>query len=152
VRVTGLDHVVFVVSDVEASVRWYQDLLGCEVERLEQWRRGEVIFVSLRITPTTIIDLFPGGEEVPGTAEVRSSKQPASAASRGEPEAEQPRPMRSIDHVALVVEDADLEALAARTDLDVESGPSDLWGAQGNGRGVYVRDPDRNLVELRTYG
>jgi catechol 2,3-dioxygenase-like lactoylglutathione lyase family enzyme len=125
VRVTGLDHVVFVVSDVEASVRWYQDLLGCEVERLEQWRRGEVIFVSLRITPTTIIDLFPGGEEVPGTG---------------------------IDHVALVVEDADLEALAARTDLDVESGPSDLWGAQGNGRGVYVRDPDRNLVELRTYG
>jgi catechol 2,3-dioxygenase-like lactoylglutathione lyase family enzyme len=124
VRVTGLDHVVFVVSDVEASVRWYQDLLGCGVERLEQWRRGEVIFVSLRITPTTIIDLFPGGEAAAGTG---------------------------IDHVALVVEDVDLDALAARTDLDVESGPSDLWGAQGSGRGVYVRDPDRNLVELRTY-
>ena len=125
-RVTGLDHVVFVVSDVEASVRWYRDLLGCQVERLEEWRRGEVIFVSLRITPTTIIDLFPvgAGGEVPGTG---------------------------LDHVALVVEDVDLDELAARSDLDVESGPSDLWGAQGDGRGVYLRDPDRNLVELRTY-
>ena len=108
-KVTGLDHVVFVVSDVEASVRWYQELLGCEIERLEEWRRGEVIFVSLRITPTTIIDLFPSADPPPGTG---------------------------IDHVALVV----------------ESGPSELWGAQGNGRGVYLRDPDRNLVELRTYG
>jgi catechol 2,3-dioxygenase-like lactoylglutathione lyase family enzyme len=123
-RVTGLDHVVFVVSDVEASVRWYQDLLGVEVERLDQWRNGEVIFVSLRITPTTIIDLFPGNDPS-GTG---------------------------IDHVALVVEDVDLDELAARPDLEVESGPSDLWGAQGNGRGVYLRDPDRNLVELRTYG
>ena len=124
-KVTGLDHVVFVVSDVEASVRWYQELLGCEVERLEEWRRREVIFVSLRITPTTIIDLFPSAERPPGTG---------------------------IDHVALVVEDVDLDELAARSDLTVESGPSDLWGAQGNGRGVYLRDPDRNLVELRTYG
>jgi catechol 2,3-dioxygenase-like lactoylglutathione lyase family enzyme len=124
-RVTGLDHVVFVVSDVEASVRWYQDLLGVEVERLDQWRNGEVIFVSLRITPTTIIDLFPSNEPAPGTG---------------------------IDHVALVVEDVDLDELAARPGLAIESGPSDLWGARGNGRGVYLRDPDRNLVELRTYG
>ena len=124
-QVTGLDHVVFVVSDVEASVRWYQELLGCEIERLEEWRRGEVIFVSVRITPTTIIDLFPSSEPPPGTG---------------------------IDHVALVVEDVDLDELAARPDLLVESGPSELWGAQGSGRGVYLRDPDRNLVELRTYG
>ncbi len=26
-----------------------------------------------------------------------------------------------------------------------------LWGAQGYGEGVYVRDPDGNMVELRTY-
>src|SRR6478735_8698041 len=104
-KLTGLDHVVFVVSDVEASVRWYQELLGCEVERLEEWRRSEVIFVSLRITPTTIIDLFPSAEPPPGTG---------------------------IDHVALRVEDVGLHELAAWPGFLVESGPSELWGAQGS--------------------
>lgn len=56
-----------------------------------------------------------------------------------------------IDHVALVVTDVDLDELARRTDLDVEGRPAVLWGAQGNGRGLYLRDPDRNLIELRTY-
>jgi hypothetical protein len=30
-------------------------------------------------------------------------------------------------------------------------GPADLFGAQGNGRGIYINDPAGNLVELRTY-
>lgn len=122
-KVTELDHVVLVVSDVEASVRWYQELLGCGVERLDEWRRHEAPFVSLRITPTTIIDLF-AGEAPPGTG---------------------------IDHVALVVDDVDLEEFASTTDLVIESGPKNLFGARGQGRGVYLRDPDHNLIELRTY-
>ena len=122
-KVVELDHVVLIVSDVEASVRWYQDLLGCQVERLDEWRRHEAPFVSLRITPTTIIDLF-AGVAPPGTG---------------------------IDHVALVVADVDLEQFASSTDLEIESGPSSLWGARGHGTGLYLRDPDRNLIELRTY-
>ena len=57
-------------------LRWYQDLLDVEVERLEEWRKGEAPFVSLRIDDGTVIDLFAGAE-VPGTG---------------------------IDHIALVVE------------------------------------------------
>jgi catechol 2,3-dioxygenase-like lactoylglutathione lyase family enzyme len=122
-RVEGIDHVVFVVSDLEKSVAWYRSLLDLEVERLDQWRAKEVIFVSLRIDDTTIIDLFEG----------------------------EPEPGR-VGHVALVVADAELDAVAARDGLDVEMGPSPLWGAQGNGTGIYVRDPDGNRIELRTYG
>ena len=122
-KVEGIDHVVFVVSDLERSLDWYRSLLGLEVERLDQWRAKEVIFVSLRIDDTTIIDLFEG----------------------------EPEPGR-VGHIALLVEDVDLAAVAGREDLDVEMGQATLWGAQGNGTGIYVRDPDGNRIELRTYG
>ncbi len=53
----------------------------------------------------------------------------------------------NVEHVALVV-DADLDAVA--TELGVAP-PTDLFGARGQGRGIYLRDPDGNGVELRTY-
>ena len=44
-----------------------------------------------------------------------------------------------------------LDELAASGAVDVVSGPSELWGAQGMGMGLYVTDPDGTVVELRTY-
>ena len=122
-RVTGFDHVVLVVSDVERSVAWYHDELGLEVERMEQWRAGEVLFPSLRLSPDSLIDVLAGE-----------------------------RTGENVNHIAVIVEDADLDALAASGRFDVAGGPADLFGARGQGRGLYVRDPDANLVELRTYG
>ena len=55
-EVTGLDHVVLVVADVERSIGFYRDLLGVGAERLEEWRRGEMLSVSLSLPQTTIID------------------------------------------------------------------------------------------------
>ena len=121
-RVTGFDHVVLVVSDVERSVAWYHDELGLEVERMEQWRAGEVLFPSLRLSPDSIIDVLAGE-----------------------------RTGENVNHIAVIVEDADLDALAASGRFDVAGGPADLFGARGQGRGLYIRDPDANLVELRTY-
>lgn len=122
VRVTGLDHVVLLVSDVERSVAWYRDLLGIPTERLEEWRRQEVLFPSLRLDATTLIDLLPGTPEG-----------------------------RNVDHLAVTVEDVDLAGLAATGVFDVVGGPADLYGARGQGTGLYVRDPDGHVVELRTY-
>jgi len=121
-RVTGIDHVVFNVSDVEKSVTWWRDLVGLEPVRLEEWRRGEVPFASVRISPSTIIDLF-----------VRE------------------RSGENVDHIALQVADADLDEIVASGRFDVVRGPLELFGAMGQGRGVYVRDPDGNEIELRTY-
>ena len=59
-RITGLDHIVLVCRDVEASLEFYCDRLGLEPERVDLWRRGEALFPSVRISPTTIIDLFAG--------------------------------------------------------------------------------------------
>jgi catechol 2,3-dioxygenase-like lactoylglutathione lyase family enzyme len=122
VRVRGLDHLVLVADDVEALVAWYRDELGLEALRLEEWRRGEVLFVSLRVNDTTLIDVL-----------------------RGERGAE------NVNHVALLVDGVDLDDLAASGRFEVVMGPADLYGAQGIGRGLYVRDPAGNLVELRTY-
>ncbi|MEY2446786.1 MAG: hypothetical protein QOH79_262 [Acidimicrobiaceae bacterium] len=121
-RITAVDHYVLVTPDVEALVAWYRDELGLQPERLDEWRRGEVLFVSLRVSDSTLIDLFTG--ERTGV---------------------------NVDHVALTVEDVDLDDLATSGRFDVEMSPADLFGARGTGRGIYIRDPAGNRVELRTY-
>jgi catechol 2,3-dioxygenase-like lactoylglutathione lyase family enzyme len=122
VKVTGLDHVVIDCADVERSVAWWRDELGCEPLRLEEWRRGEVPFVSVRLDATTIIDLF---------ARERTGE--------------------NVNHLALTVDGVDLAELAASGRLDVVGGPAQLFGAQGIGVGIYVRDPEGNTIELRRY-
>ncbi|MCZ7525428.1 MAG: VOC family protein [Acidimicrobiia bacterium] len=123
-RVTGFDHLVLIVEDVERSLAWYAGELGLEGLRVDEWRRGEVLFPSLRVDSTTIIDLLPG--------------------ERGG---------RNVDHLCLVVEPTDLPELAASGRLEVVGGPTDgLFGARGEATSLYVRDPDGNVVELRHYG
>jgi catechol 2,3-dioxygenase-like lactoylglutathione lyase family enzyme len=123
VRVNGFDHIVLLSSDIERSLAFYCDQLGMEPERVEEWRRGEVFFPSVRVADGTVIDVFPG--------------EPAG---------------KNVDHYCLVVEPTDLQAVVDRGDLDVQEGPVPRWGARGMGWSVYVRDPDGHVVELRHYG
>ena len=60
-KVTGLDHVVFRVADVERSLAFYVDTLGLAPVRVEEWRAGTVLFPSARVDAHTIIDIFPRG-------------------------------------------------------------------------------------------
>ena len=122
VRVHGIDHIVLTVSDVERSLAWYVDLLGLAGERVDEWRRGEVPFPSVRLSDSCIIDLFAG--EVSG---------------------------QNLDHFCLVVDAADVETVATDDRFDVLNGPVPRWGARGMGSSVYVSDPDGNTVELRSY-
>lgn len=121
--VTGLDHIVLVVADVERSLAWYIGELGLRPERVEEWRAGQVFFPSVRVDAGTVIDIVPG-EVGPG---------------RG-----------NVDHFCLVVDD-DVEALASSDRFEVVDGPGTRWGARGEAISLYVRDPDGNLVELRRY-
>jgi catechol 2,3-dioxygenase-like lactoylglutathione lyase family enzyme len=122
VKAVGLDHVVLNVADVERSLEWYCGELGLEGVRVDEWRRGEVLFPSVRLDEGTIIDLL-----------------------------QTERTGQNVDHVCLVVEPTDLEALAGSGVFDVVGGPARLFGARGEGAGLYVRDPDGNVVELRHY-
>jgi hypothetical protein len=56
-----------------------------------------------------------------------------------------------MDHLCLVIDTTDLDALVASGRFDVVGGPSEVFGARGIGTSVYVRDPDGNVVELRCY-
>ena len=84
-KVVGFDHVVVNTSNTEALLAFYCDELGLEPVRVDEWRKGEVLFPSVRVTPETLIDLFP-------------------AERSGE----------NMNHFCLVIEPTELDALAAR--------------------------------------
>ncbi len=113
---------MLVVSDVDRTLDWYVDRLGLEPLRVDEWRRGEVPFPSLRVNDSLVLDVIHG-----------------------------PRAGENVDHICLVVDTDDLTAVAESGEFDVVGGPSRLWGAKGFGQGLYVRDPDGNVLELRHY-
>jgi catechol 2,3-dioxygenase-like lactoylglutathione lyase family enzyme len=121
-RVREIDHVVLNVADVERSLAWYTGLLGLAPEMVDEWRAGDAPFPSVRVHPGFIIDLM-----------------------------QIERSGKNVDHICLVV-DGDPEAIAADERLDVIAGPVVRGGARGDGRSVYVSDPDGNTVELKSYG
>ena len=121
-RITALDHIVLNTGDVDRSLAWYTEVLGLRPERVDEWRRGEAPFPSVRINADTIIDLF---------LEDRTGE--------------------NMNHVCLVMSADDWEAMLAGGDIPIERGPSKVFGAHGVGQSIYTRDPDGNLVELRRY-
>jgi catechol 2,3-dioxygenase-like lactoylglutathione lyase family enzyme len=122
VIVVGLDHVVLTVEDEERSLAFYCGELGLEPLRVDQWRRHEAPFPSVRVDATTIIDLLGA-----------------------------PRTGENVDHVCLVVAPVDFEAIKASGRFVVIDGPARRFGARGEGTALYIRDPDGNVIELRYY-
>ncbi|GHG75795.1 VOC family protein [Streptomyces griseocarneus] len=121
-RVIAFDHLVLNVSDIERSLAFYTGPLGLEPVRVDEWRAGKVSFPSVRVNPSTIIDLF--------------------ARERGE---------SNVDHICLTVEPLDWEEVVASGTFTVVDGPGPRFGARGTAQSLYVLDPDGNTVELRWY-
>ena len=94
VRAVGFDHLVLITADVERSLAFYLDELGMEPVRVEEWRRGEVLFPSVRLNESAILDLLQGTPEG-----------------------------KNVDHICLVIEAVDLDALAESGRFDVVGGP-----------------------------
>lgn len=122
VRVTGFDHLVLTVADVERALAFYCGTLGLAPERVDEWRAGRAPFPSARVDAGTIIDLVHGR-----------------------------RGSSNVDHFCLVVAPLDWHQVIASGVFDVVEGPVGRFGARGSATSVYVRDPDGNVVELRWY-
>ncbi|MER6980534.1 VOC family protein [Streptomyces carpinensis] len=124
-RVIDFDHLVLNVADIERSLAFYTGPLGLRPVRVEEWRAGQVSFPSVRVSPTTIIDLVKAPHEQPEGS--------------------------NVDHICLVVEPLDWQQVVDSGVFTVLDGPGERFGARGTAVSLYVRDPDGNTVELRWY-
>jgi glyoxylase I family protein len=127
--IRGLDHVVLRVTDLDASLRFYTDALGCKPER----QLEELGLYQLR-AGSSLIDL------------VRVDS-PLGKLGGGPPAQEG----RNVDHFAIQLGRFDENAIRAHlAQHEIEPGDvAQRYGAKGNGPSMYIRDPDGNVVELK---
>ncbi|PWI44744.1 VOC family protein [Streptomyces sp. ICBB 8177] len=123
-RVIAFDHLVLNVADIERSLAFYTGPLGLEPVRVREWRAGDAPFPSVRVSPTTIIDLVRTPDQAKGS---------------------------NVDHICLVVDPLDWQEVVDSGVFTVLDGPGERFGARGTAVSLYVQDPDGNTVELRWY-
>jgi len=124
-RIDRLDHLVLTVADIDATVDFYTRVLGMKAVTFGAGRTALAFGQSK-------INLHQAGHEF-------------------EPKAHRPTP-GSADLCLITTDSLDrvVEELV-RHDVPIEEGPVERTGATGPILSVYVRDPDRNLIEVSTY-
>jgi len=129
-----LDHIVLAVTDMDAMLRFYLDVIGLMPHRVEEYRAGSALFPCARLTESTLIDLLPSMLWNAGDTSART--------------------WPNLNHFCIALEGEEWDPLLARLEkagVEIEAGPMTLSGARGDGTSVYIRDPDGNRVELRYY-
>jgi catechol 2,3-dioxygenase-like lactoylglutathione lyase family enzyme len=129
IQVRRLDHVVLRVRDVGRMARFYDEVLGCAVER----EVAELGLVQLR-AGDALIDLI----DVAGELGRRGGAPPGSEGG-------------NMDHLCLRIEPFDPAALSQHLkNHGIQADPVETrYGAEGFGPSIYIRDPEGNTVELK---
>jgi catechol-2,3-dioxygenase len=128
-----MDHIVLNAEDIEALIQFYTEVVELEPARVEEFRRGAVLFPSVRVNAQTIIDLAP--KAMWERSQLRTTGRP------------------NLNHFCLTVEKSEWERLRERlaTRQVVIEGPVPRWGARGTGTSFYFHDPEGNEIEARYY-
>ncbi len=125
-QLASLDHLVLTVRDIPATVAFYCDVLGMEVETFrpsDGSTRQALKFGAQKI------NLHEAGHEF-------------------EPKADAPTP-GSADLCFLSDQTLeDWQDHLTEHNVEVLEGPVARTGAQGPIRSIYLRDPDGNLIEI----
>ena len=128
-KLEGLDHVVLLVRDMEKARHFYEQVLGCTVDRT----LPEYGMLQLR-AGASLIDLVDIGSD----------------------EGELGRPAieggRNMDHVCIATGPCEEQAMRAHLSRHgvkiVEEGIR--YGADGDGMSFYFCDPSGNQIELKS--
>ena len=127
--VGGLDHVVIRVRDMARLVTFWRDVLGCEVEKVQ-----DKLGLTQMRAGRSLVDL--------GDVEGKIGRQGGAP-----PGAEG----RNMDHFCLRVDPFDGAAIQAHLKAHgVEPGAGEQrYGAEGDGPSIYFTDPEGNTIELK---
>jgi glyoxylase I family protein len=126
-RINGIDHVVLRVRDLARALRFYCEVLGCTLER----EQPELGLTQLR-AGRCLIDLV--------TADGPLGSRHGTLAGAGP----------NLEHFCLSIapfEESALTAQLGACGVSVHE-PAARFGADGEGRSLYIEDPDGNRVEL----
>jgi catechol 2,3-dioxygenase-like lactoylglutathione lyase family enzyme len=130
IRVARIDHLVLRSANVPAMVRFYEEVLGCRVER--------------SLPPETGLTQLRAGDALIDIVAVDSALGRAGGGPPG-------RAANNLDHFCLQLEQLGQHELRSWLESHgVACGEFETrYGAAGFGPSVYVADPDGNTVELR---
>ncbi len=122
--ISTLDHLVLTVASIDATADFYTQVLGMDLVTFSG--RKALAFGEQRI------NLHQRGHEF----------KPCAA-----------HPTSGSGDLCLITPEPIEEVLAYLQALriHVEEGPVERTGAQSQLRSIYIRDPDRNLVEISNY-
>ena len=129
IHIREIDHVVLRVTDLDAMIAFYCEVLGCSVAR----RQDAIGLVQLR-AGSAMVDLVP----VDGKLGRAGGAAPGAEG-------------RNVDHVCFRVEPFDEAAIRAHLGrYGVAAGPVESrFGAEGEGPSIYLSDPEGNALELK---
>ncbi|PXF41323.1 Glyoxalase domain-containing protein RDO1 [Gracilariopsis chorda] len=121
-----LDHIALDCKDVDKMLSFYCDVVQFAPVQVDEFRKGQVPFPSVRVSEATILDFFP-------------NKQQTGLSGAGHfcfniPKSEFPGLKSRFEQAGLQVAD-----------------PVSRSGARGTGFSIYITDPENNMVEFRYY-
>ena len=128
-KIRNIDHIVLRVKDLDKMMTFYQQVLGCPVEKVQEG----IGLYQLR-AGTALIDIVP----VDGTLGQMGGAAPGKEG-------------RNLDHFCLRVEPFEADEIRAHlASHGIDAGDlKSRYGAEGEGPSFYISDPEGNVVELK---
>lgn len=128
-----MDHIGINITRTEEIRAFYTNVLGLSVDRAVMFDKGMLEYLTLRANESLVIDFFP--------PDIWRDKYTSAPNAR-------------LNHFCFAYEDEEWNALLARLQengLWDEDALNEKRGARGVAQAMYLKDPEGNTVEVRTY-